>query len=128
MSPMTVSNLINARHHTMRPETRARVEFAIQQLGYRPNLTGRNLRRSTRLAIGMIIVDDAPLYLADPFTTHIVAGLSNQLSTRGYGLQIQGLVASGFKVSPLMRDVVRMEIASCCRDQAGNAELLLKNC
>lgn len=105
VSPMTVSNLINARHHTMRPETRARVELAIQQLGYRPNLTGRSLRRSTRLAIGMIIVDDAPLYLADPFTTHIVAGLSNQLSAKGYGLQIQGLAASAFKVSPLMRDI-----------------------
>ena len=49
VSPMTVSNFINARHHTMRPETRSRIELAIQQLGYRPHATGRNLRRSTRL-------------------------------------------------------------------------------
>jgi LacI family transcriptional regulator len=105
VSPMTVSNFINARHHTMRPETRTRIEIAIQQLGYRPHATGRNLRRSTRLSIGMIIVDETPFYLADPFTTHIVAGLSNRLSAKGYGLQIQGLGADAFKVSPLIRDI-----------------------
>jgi len=105
VSPMTVSNLINARHNTMRPETRSRIETEIQRLGYRPHTTARNLRLSTRLSIGMVIVDEAPLYLADPFTTHVVAGLSNRLSRDGYGLQIQGIAADAFTVSPLIRDI-----------------------
>ena len=69
VSPMSVSNFINARHNTMRTETRTRIEAAINRLGYRPHAAARNLRLAQRLSIGMLIVDKAPLYLADPFTT-----------------------------------------------------------
>lgn len=105
VSPMSVSNFINARHNTMGADTRDRIEAAIARLGYRPHAAARNLRLSRRLSIGMLIVDEAPLYLADPFTTHIVAGLSNRLSADGYGLQLQGISADGFSVSPLIRDI-----------------------
>ena len=39
----TVSNVIND-HPNVRPATRERVNKAIAQLGYRPNLTARSLR------------------------------------------------------------------------------------
>lgn len=105
VSPMSVSNFINDRHNTMRTETRARIEAAINQLGYRPHAAARNLRLARRLSIGMLIVDETPQYLADPFTTHVVAGLSNRLSSNGYGLQIQGLPADAFHAAPLIRDI-----------------------
>ena len=75
VSPMTVSNLINERSGTMRAETRQRIETEIKRLGYRPHATARSLRLAKQLSIGMIIIDEQPHYLADPFTTHIVAGL-----------------------------------------------------
>ena len=105
VSPMSVSNFINARHGAMRPETRKRIEIEIERLGYRPHTVARNLRLSRRLSIDMVIVDDAPQYLADPFTTHIVAGLSNSLNRNGYGLQLQGISADAFRTSPLVRNI-----------------------
>jgi len=105
VSPMSVSNFINARVGAMRPETRVRIQAEIERLGYRPNAVARNLRLSQRLSIDMVIVDDAALYLADPFTTHVVAGLGNCLNRNGYGLQLQGLSAESFSTSPLVRNI-----------------------
>jgi LacI family transcriptional regulator len=105
VSPMSVSNFINARLGAMRPETRERIQVEIERLGYRPNSVARNLRLSRRLSIDMVIVDDASLYLADPFTTHVVAGLGNYLNRNGYGLQLQGMSAEAFRTSPLVRNI-----------------------
>ncbi len=105
VSAMTVSNLINERAGTMRAETRQRIAAEIKRLGYRPHSMARSLRLSRQLFIGMIIVDEQQHYLADPFTTHVVAGLSNQLNSKGYGLLLQGLSAKSFRSSPLIRDI-----------------------
>ena len=105
VSPMTVSNLINERAGTMRAETRQRIEVAIKRLGYRPHGIARSLRLAKQLSIGMIIIDEQPHYLADPFTTYVVAGLSNQLNSQGYGLLLQGLAAKAFRTSPLIRGI-----------------------
>jgi len=105
VSPMTVSNLINERVGTMRPETRLRIAAEIDRLGYRPHSLARSLRLSRHSSIGMIIIDEAPHYLADPFTTQIVAGLSNRLNSNGYGLLLQGLSAEAFASSPLVRGI-----------------------
>lgn len=105
VSPMTVSNLINERSGTMRAETRKRIEVEIKRLGYRPHAMARGLRLAKQLSIGMIIIDEQPHYLADPFTTHVVAGLSNQLSSRGYGLLLQGVAPHTFQSSSLISGI-----------------------
>ena len=105
VSPMTVSNLINERSGTMRAETRKRIETEIKRLGYRPHAMARSLRLAKQLSIGMIIIDEQPHYLADPFTTHIVAGLSNQLNSQGYGLLLQGVAPQAFPSSSLIRGI-----------------------
>jgi LacI family transcriptional regulator len=105
VSAMTVSNLINERAGTMRAETRKRIEVEIKRLSYRPHSMARSLRLARQLFIGMIIIDEEPHYLADPFTTQIVAGLSNQLNSKGYGLLLQGLSAEAFHSSPLIRGI-----------------------
>jgi LacI family transcriptional regulator len=105
VSAMTVSNLINERAGTMRVETRKRIEAEIKRLSYRPHSMARSLRLARQLFIGMIIIDEQQHYLADPFTTHVVAGLSNQLNSKGYGLLLQGLSAKTFRSSPLIRDI-----------------------
>ena len=56
VSPMTVSNLMNGRVGSMRPETRLRIEAQIEKLGYRPHTMARSLRLSKRLSIGIVIV------------------------------------------------------------------------
>jgi LacI family transcriptional regulator len=105
VSPMTVSNFINSRLGTMSIDTKDRIEKVVGQLGYRPHTMARSLRLAKRNAIDMVIVDDAPEYLADPFITQIVAGLSNHLNSQGYALQLQAVPAADFYGSSLVRNL-----------------------
>jgi LacI family transcriptional regulator len=88
---MTISLVVNGRADRLTPATRERVERAIAELGYRPNASARGLRLRRGHAIGMIVLDASPSFLAAPFTTHLVAGLSNRLGESGYALTLQGL-------------------------------------
>ena len=112
----------------MRPETRSRVEAAIERLGYRPHTMARNLRLSKHLSIGMIVVDDTPNYLADPFITQVVAGLSNEVNAHGYCLLLQGLSARVFKTSPVVRHTRTDGISSCYPEPMLPDETLLRPC
>lgn len=64
VSMQTVSNVINDYPH-IRPATRAKVEEAIAQLGYTPNLTARNLRSGRTGAIALAVPDLALSYFAE---------------------------------------------------------------
>lgn len=102
---MTVSNVINGKQSSVGETTRRRVQLAIERLGYRPQANGRGLRLSKRLSIGLLIVDDSPTFLADPYTTQLVAGLSNYLSEHGYSLTVQGVSPSRFDSALAVRNV-----------------------
>ncbi len=91
VSTAIVSHVVNGRFSGMSSATRARVEAAIDALGYTPNRAARSLRTRRHHRIALFVVDSSPEFLADPFTTYIVAGLSNALSEENYGLLIQRL-------------------------------------
>lgn len=61
---MTVSRSLNKRE-TVRPATRDRVETAIRQLGYRPNLVARRLAGGTSCCIGVIYHKASDSYLGE---------------------------------------------------------------
>src|SRR5579875_1321889 len=62
VSPSTVSNLLNGRHDRMRPETKERIEQAIERLGYTPNRLARQLKSGYAPIIGLIVPS-----VANPF-------------------------------------------------------------
>ncbi|WKK72438.1 LacI family DNA-binding transcriptional regulator [Rathayibacter oskolensis] len=64
VSIKTVSNVINDYPH-IRPATRARVEAAIAELGYRPNLSARSLRRGRTGVIGLALPELSLPYFAE---------------------------------------------------------------
>ncbi len=64
VSIKTVSNVINDYPH-IRPITRAKVETAIAELGYTPNLTARNLRSGRTGAIALALPDLSLPYFAE---------------------------------------------------------------
>jgi DNA-binding LacI/PurR family transcriptional regulator len=103
VSPMTVSNVVNGHRRLVLEATRLKVEAAIEQLGYRPQAAGRSLRLARQFSIGMILVDESPRFLTDPFITQLVAGLSNCLSERDYSLVLQAVSARNFARSSLVR-------------------------
>lgn len=90
VSVQTASNVLRERFDLMRPETRARVEEAMRDLGYHPNLAGRSLRISRTSNIGFLVLDEAPNFLADPLTDLIIGGIGDVARDRGYGVLIQG--------------------------------------
>lgn len=63
------------------PETRARVEAAIAQLGYVPSHAARSLRSSRALAIGAIIPD-----ITNPFYPAFARGIQNVAEREGFDL------------------------------------------
>ena len=102
---MTVSNAVNGRLSSMSPQTHERIKEAIARLGYRPQTTARNLRLAQHETIGVIVVSEDPAFLADPFVTQIVAGLTNQLGGQGYAAMLQGLAPKAIGLSRLIHSV-----------------------
>jgi LacI family transcriptional regulator len=82
---MTVSNVVNGKFSSMSVDTRKKVQRIVAELGYRPLISARGLRLSRSFSVGMIVADESDHFLADPFTGHLVAGLSNTLSNAWIG-------------------------------------------
>ena len=69
VSPATVSNALN-HPAKVSPSTLARIQAAIDELGYIRNDAARQLRAGTNTAIGMIVLD-----IANPFFTDVARGV-----------------------------------------------------
>jgi DNA-binding LacI/PurR family transcriptional regulator len=89
VSVQTVSNLINNRIHLMGEETRVRVERAMHDLGYHPNVAARTLRSARTETLCFLLLDEGNRFLADPMTDLIIAGIGDVARDRGYGLLIR---------------------------------------
>ncbi len=89
VSVQTVSNLINNRLHLMGEDTRERVEQAMTDLGYHPNVAARTLRSARTQTLCFLLLDEGNRFLADPMTDLIIAGIGDVARDRGYGLLIQ---------------------------------------
>ena len=76
VSVKTVSNVVNGYVHVA-PGTRARVEAAISELGYRPNLSARNLRGGRSGIIALAVPEIGVPYFAE-LAQEIVAAASDR--------------------------------------------------
>jgi DNA-binding LacI/PurR family transcriptional regulator len=80
VSMKTVSNVVNDYQHISAP-MRERVQSAIDELGYRPNRSGRSLATGRSSMIGLAIPDLRRPYFAE--LAHVFARVAK---VRGYGL------------------------------------------
>ncbi len=110
-TPMTVSNVVNGRMREVGRETYDRVMAVCTELGYRPHAAARRLRTNRRMAIGVVIVDPSPNYLADPFTAALLAGLNDHVGPKNYSLVIHGASPDGVSSVPLLQ---RIETDAIC--------------
>ncbi|NEE01921.1 LacI family DNA-binding transcriptional regulator [Phytoactinopolyspora halotolerans] len=81
VSPTTVSNLLNGRANQMLPETRQRVEAAIERLGYRPNRAARHLRTGRSRTVGLVVPS-----VGNPFWGTFARYLEAAALTEGYNV------------------------------------------
>jgi DNA-binding LacI/PurR family transcriptional regulator len=78
-SVTTVSNLLNGRVERMRPETRARIEEAMLQLGYQPSEIARRLKTGQTPILGLM----APS-VANPFWGEFTQYAEESARKHGY--------------------------------------------
>lgn len=55
VSPSSISNYLNNRMEQMRPETQVKIQQAIEQLGYRPNIAARQLKTGVTSIVGLLV-------------------------------------------------------------------------
>jgi DNA-binding LacI/PurR family transcriptional regulator len=89
VSIQTVSNVARGHYELMTPETRARVEGAMEAVGYHPNVSARSLRAAKSQTLGFLVLDEAPSFLADPLTALMVAGVGDISRDADYAVLIQ---------------------------------------
>ena len=77
---MTVSRVVNGTGNTS-AQTRARVEAAIDELGYVPNALGRQLRSKRTKTIALLVSD-----ISNPYFTTIARGVEDFLNGHGYSV------------------------------------------
>lgn len=100
VSVKTVSNVVNGYIH-VRPETRARVQQAINELNYRPNLSARSLRRGRSGVIALAVPELNVPYFAE-LARHVVgvagaAGLTVLIDQTEGDVERERLVVSGIR-------------------------------
>jgi DNA-binding LacI/PurR family transcriptional regulator len=101
VSPKTVSNVVNDYIH-VRPETRALVRRYVEELGYRPQAVGRQLRRGRTGAIALAVPGIASPYFADLAGLLVSAarerGLTVVVEQTDGDIEREREVAAGFPV------------------------------
>lgn len=80
VSVFTVSAVVNEKTHVGRT-LRQRVEAAIQNLNYRPNLLARSLAKRRTHTIGIIVPD-----ISNPFFPLVVRGAEDAAQKHGYNI------------------------------------------
>jgi LacI family transcriptional regulator len=80
VAPITVSRVVN-RQENVNPETRARVEKAIEELGYVRNLAARSLRSRETYTLALIMPD-----ITNAFWTTVARGVEDAAQGGGYSV------------------------------------------
>ncbi|MFD3587634.1 LacI family DNA-binding transcriptional regulator [Streptomyces sp. NPDC058683] len=130
VSIKTVSNVVNNYPHVT-PATRARVQAAIDELGYRPNLTARHLRKGRTGIIALAVPELGNPYFAELAGAVIDAATEHEFTvlldhTRGEREQ-EILVSQGFRggvIDGLILSPLTLE-AEDLRGRSGDVPLVL---
>ncbi|MYR01529.1 LacI family DNA-binding transcriptional regulator, partial [Streptomyces sp. SID6139] len=78
VSVKTVSNVVNNYVHVS-PRTRARVQRAIDELGYRPNLVARHLRNGRTGIIALAVPE-----LGNPYFSEVAGAVIDAAARHDY--------------------------------------------
>jgi len=104
VTPMTVSRVINNSDY-VKDETRQRVEAAIAELNYIPNLLGQSLRNKQTNTIGLLIAD-----ISNPFWIPVIRGAERVASENGYNVILCDTDTSETKEQAQLENLLRKQV------------------
>ena len=92
VSATTVSNVIHGKDNRVSAETIQKINDAIKQLGYVPNMSARSLVSSSSKVIGFVnhvITRDNANFMDDPFHSAAIGAIETALRENGYYLMLR---------------------------------------
>ncbi|WP_455794084.1 LacI family DNA-binding transcriptional regulator [Clostridium butyricum] len=91
VSCTTVSNVIHGKAGRVSAETIIKIENAIKELGYVPNMSARSLVSNSSKVIGVInhIIPNNKNFMEDPFHSLFIGALESTLRENGYYLMLR---------------------------------------
>lgn len=92
VSATTVSNVIHGKDNRVSAETIQKINTAIKQLGYIPNMSARSLVSSSSKVVGFVnhaISRSTTNFMEDPFHSSTVSEIEAALSENGYYLMLR---------------------------------------
>jgi LacI family transcriptional regulator len=104
VAPITVSRVINNSGYVS-PGTRARVEKAIDDLGYVPNRLAQGLRSKQTHTLGLVITD-----ITNPFWTTVVRGVEDATHTAGFNVILCNTDESEEKQETYVRVLLQKQV------------------
>jgi len=104
VAPITVSRVINNSDY-VKQETRARVDAAIEELGYIPNTLGLSLRSKRTMTLAAVITD-----ITNPFWTTVIRGVEDIAQTNGYSIILCNTDESQDKQEQYLQMLLRRRI------------------
>lgn len=125
VAPVTVSRVINAAPN-VNAITRARVEQAIAELGYVPNLAARSLRSKRTLTLAFVVPD-----ITNAFWTTVARGVEDAAQSRGYSVLLcntdEDFTKQGRYLDIMVSQRVDGVIIAPCDADAGNLASLRRH-
>lgn len=104
VAPITVSRVINDSDYVSQ-ETRERVETAIEELGYVPNMLGPSLRFKQTMTLALVLTD-----ITNPFWTTVARGVEDVAQASGYSIILCNTDESEAKQEQYLNMLLRRRI------------------
>jgi LacI family transcriptional regulator len=104
VSPKTVSRVFNEDPHVL-PETRSRVEDAMRELNYVPNVLARTFRAGRSSSIGVAVPD-----VVDPFFASIVRAVESVCSTTGITTLVTSIGENPSRERAVLESLLRTQL------------------
>jgi LacI family transcriptional regulator len=104
VAPITVSRVINDTSYVSQ-ETRERVQAAIEEMGYVPNMLGPSLRFKQTMALALVVTD-----ITNPFFTTITRGVEDVAQANGYSTILCNTDESEEKQAQYLHMLLRRKI------------------
>ncbi|MGG5315607.1 LacI family transcriptional regulator [Enterococcus sp. AZ071] len=104
VSPSTVSRVIND-HPSISNETKKKIRYIMDEMGYFPNITARNLGKQRANSLGVIL---PPLDSNERIGNPLYLELINAINETAHEFQVTTAVASATTAESLLENVIRM--------------------